>query len=300
MQLAREQQAQWALHTHTYTYCSGSSQQMYFGCDEERRIQIFVTHCVFICVSVCPSQEYLNKKLYTNKPTKDYFYQFNTSSRWPSQTLHRLVLRWQCANKIYWFSHSVWIESWSINTCCLFLSDTYALILLADTDDKKGTLCLIQIVPRTLFFSHISSYSGRFIMQLQSYWPHMWYTSNQLLSFSMIHIDTISPIVLIVHATHHREAHLHSSSDTQSPLTPPLPLRHCCLKSAFLSSEEASLNEPIHFLIGFYLLTIKKGGKQQWKSIGQRPQLSPRHMKSKEWVAGEWVSVCVHSFLIQS
>ncbi|KAM6924697.1 RIB43A-like with coiled-coils protein 1 [Xenentodon cancila] len=26
-------------------------------------------------------QEYLNKKLYTNKPTKDYFYQFNTSSR---------------------------------------------------------------------------------------------------------------------------------------------------------------------------------------------------------------------------
>uniref|UniRef100_A0A3P9KFZ0 RIB43A-like with coiled-coils protein 1 n=1 Tax=Oryzias latipes TaxID=8090 RepID=A0A3P9KFZ0_ORYLA len=27
------------------------------------------------------AQEYLNKKLYTNKPTKDYFYQFNTSSR---------------------------------------------------------------------------------------------------------------------------------------------------------------------------------------------------------------------------
>ncbi|XP_037629984.1 RIB43A-like with coiled-coils protein 1 [Sebastes umbrosus] len=26
-------------------------------------------------------QEYLNKKLYTNKPSKDYFYQFNTSSR---------------------------------------------------------------------------------------------------------------------------------------------------------------------------------------------------------------------------
>ncbi|XP_019945058.1 RIB43A-like with coiled-coils protein 1 [Paralichthys olivaceus] len=26
-------------------------------------------------------QEYLDKKLYTNKPTKDYFYQFNTSSR---------------------------------------------------------------------------------------------------------------------------------------------------------------------------------------------------------------------------
>ncbi|XP_028266345.1 RIB43A-like with coiled-coils protein 1 [Parambassis ranga] len=26
-------------------------------------------------------QEYLNKKLYTNKPTKDYFWQFNTSSR---------------------------------------------------------------------------------------------------------------------------------------------------------------------------------------------------------------------------
>ncbi|KAL7398914.1 hypothetical protein ABVT39_016997 [Epinephelus coioides] len=26
-------------------------------------------------------QEYLNKKLYTNKPTKDYFYQFNTGSR---------------------------------------------------------------------------------------------------------------------------------------------------------------------------------------------------------------------------
>uniref|UniRef100_A0A3P8RT11 RIB43A-like with coiled-coils protein 1 n=1 Tax=Amphiprion percula TaxID=161767 RepID=A0A3P8RT11_AMPPE len=26
-------------------------------------------------------QEYLNRKLYTNKPTKDYFYQFNTSSR---------------------------------------------------------------------------------------------------------------------------------------------------------------------------------------------------------------------------
>ncbi|KAM6982281.1 RIB43A-like with coiled-coils protein 1 [Tautogolabrus adspersus] len=26
-------------------------------------------------------QEFLNKKLYTNKPTKDYFYQFNTSSR---------------------------------------------------------------------------------------------------------------------------------------------------------------------------------------------------------------------------
>ncbi|XP_044066820.1 RIB43A-like with coiled-coils protein 1 isoform X1 [Siniperca chuatsi] len=26
-------------------------------------------------------EEYLNKKLYTNKPTKDYFYQFNTSSR---------------------------------------------------------------------------------------------------------------------------------------------------------------------------------------------------------------------------
>ncbi|XP_051280073.1 RIB43A-like with coiled-coils protein 1 [Dicentrarchus labrax] len=26
-------------------------------------------------------QEYLNKKLYTNKPTKDYFFQFNTSSR---------------------------------------------------------------------------------------------------------------------------------------------------------------------------------------------------------------------------
>ncbi|XP_024149863.1 RIB43A-like with coiled-coils protein 1 [Oryzias melastigma] len=26
-------------------------------------------------------QEYLNKKLYTNKPTKDYFHQFNTSSR---------------------------------------------------------------------------------------------------------------------------------------------------------------------------------------------------------------------------
>ncbi|KAK9515374.1 hypothetical protein VZT92_026026 [Zoarces viviparus] len=26
-------------------------------------------------------QEYLNKKLYTNKPTKDYFYQFNTTSR---------------------------------------------------------------------------------------------------------------------------------------------------------------------------------------------------------------------------
>uniref|UniRef100_A0A3B3DTA5 RIB43A-like with coiled-coils protein 1 n=1 Tax=Oryzias melastigma TaxID=30732 RepID=A0A3B3DTA5_ORYME len=27
------------------------------------------------------AQEYLNKKLYTNKPTKDYFHQFNTSSR---------------------------------------------------------------------------------------------------------------------------------------------------------------------------------------------------------------------------
>lgn len=32
-----------------------------------------------MCVS---RQEYLNKELYTNKPTKDYFCQFNTTSRW--------------------------------------------------------------------------------------------------------------------------------------------------------------------------------------------------------------------------
>ncbi len=261
-----------------------------------------VTHDVFICFSVCHSQEYLNKKLYTNKPTKDYFYQFNTSSRWPPHILHTLILRWQCANKMHWFfySHSMWIESWLINTCCL--SDTYTLILLADNDDKKGTRFLIQIVPRTLFFSHISSYSGRFIMQLQLYWTHMWYKSNQLLS-PMIHIDTISPVVLIVHTKHHGEAHLHTSSGTPPlfPLTPPLPLRHCCCSlSAFLSSEEASLNKPIHIFNRFLSFNYKKGGKQQWKSKGQRPRLSPRHMKSKEWVAGEWVSVCVHSFLIQS
>lgn len=166
-------------------------------------------------MSVCPSQEYLSKKLYTNKPTKDYFHQFNTSSRWPRHSLHRLVLLWQCVNTIYCllYSHPMWIKSWVINTHCLLLSHTYALILSADTDDNKGSLFFIQIVPRTLFFSHISSYSGRFIMQLQLYWP-----SSPLNSCCspMIHIDTISPIVLILHPTRHKEAHL-------QPLPTPLP-----------------------------------------------------------------------------
>lgn len=35
-----------------------------------------------LCVCVFSRQEYLNKELYTNKPTKDYFCQFNTTSRW--------------------------------------------------------------------------------------------------------------------------------------------------------------------------------------------------------------------------
>lgn len=37
--------------------------------------------CLFAFVSFS-RQEYLNKELYTNKPTKEYFCQFNTTSRW--------------------------------------------------------------------------------------------------------------------------------------------------------------------------------------------------------------------------
>lgn len=39
------------------------------------------------------SQEYLNKKLYTNKPTKDYFHQFNTSSRWSTHSWCAVIFK---------------------------------------------------------------------------------------------------------------------------------------------------------------------------------------------------------------
>lgn len=165
---------------------------------------------------------------------------------------------------------------------------------------------LIQIVPRTLFFSHISSYSGRFIMQLQLYWPHVWYKSTQRHPTCCSPHDTYR-----YHHFHCAKCAPHTPQRGTSTLghslpplcsLPPLPFRHCCFKSACLSSEDASLNKPIHFFKRFLSFHYKKkeGGGQQWKSKGQHPQLSPRHMKSKEWVAVEWVSVCVHSFLIQS
>ena len=41
--------------------------------------------CMCVFLSVLHSQEYLDKKLYTNKPSGDYFNQFNTTSRWLQQ-----------------------------------------------------------------------------------------------------------------------------------------------------------------------------------------------------------------------
>ncbi|CAI5647470.1 unnamed protein product [Oreochromis niloticus] len=46
----------------------------------ERRIQMD-RYNMQLAREQLAQQEYLNKRLYTNKPTKDYFYQFNTSSR---------------------------------------------------------------------------------------------------------------------------------------------------------------------------------------------------------------------------
>ena len=37
--------------------------------------------CACVSLSVLHRQDYLDKKLYTNKPSGDYFNQFNTTSR---------------------------------------------------------------------------------------------------------------------------------------------------------------------------------------------------------------------------
>lgn len=161
MQLAKEQQAQWVLLTPTlHTVLLLFKQQLvnhmwawvtmnnseYISCF--RRWQVTVCFCV--CVSL--SQDFLNQKLYTNKPTKDYFNQFNSSSRW-TPVHSRLVLPWQTLNKIYWLlsSYSVWIELFRINTRDLIYCVTWSLIFLHQTGGRKLEIMFDRIVPCTLF-----------------------------------------------------------------------------------------------------------------------------------------------------
>lgn len=112
--------------------------------------------------------------------------------------------------------------------------------------------------------------------------------------------DTTSSTVLIVHPTHHKEAHLHSGSDNHSlpPLCslPPLPFRHCCLKSACLSSEDAFLNKPIHFFKRFLSFHYKKGGDSNGKAEASILSFPLDTWKAKsEWQSSEYLCVCTHS-----
>lgn len=122
-----------------------------------------------------------------------------------------------------------------------------------------------------------------------------------------------TPAVLFVHPpTHHKEAHRHSGSHSPLfpffflPLTPPVPQRQCWKSVCF------SKTMNISFFYAFSSLNWKRcgvgeavvvvGGASSGKaksSVPGTPSPPPRHMKSKGWVAVEWVSVCVHSFLIQ-
>ena len=97
--------------------------------------------------------------------------------------------------------------------------------------------------------------------------------------------------------------HIYNPTGTQALppfLSPPaLPQGHCCLKSVFQSSQEASLNEPIHFHKGFFPLFNYKiwwGGKQWWKANASVPTFHLEAWKAKsEWQSSEYLCVYTRS-----
>lgn len=70
MQLAGEQRARWE-------QCVLGAPVLSIWFISEMEIFSLLVSCMLLF----SRQEYLNKKLYTNEPTKDYFCQFNTTSR---------------------------------------------------------------------------------------------------------------------------------------------------------------------------------------------------------------------------
>jgi len=118
----------------------------------------------------------------------------------------------------------------------------------------------------------------------------------------MVQVDTISPIVLVVHSTHHKEAHLHSGSDIYSlhpslfSLTPPLPLRDYCLKPAFDFWRSSSKQTISFFNSFFYLLTIKEGKCNSGKAKANVPSFPLDTWKAKsERQSSEYLCVYTHS-----
>lgn len=147
---------------HTYTRLSDCCQQILgVGPSTLGRIQnergIFWEWLltVRVCVSVCCSQEYLNREVYTNKPTKDYFHQFNTSSRWPPLSSHRLVPPCQHADKICRLLYSLKVNWISGDQYMMTHSDTHASFLLAATGDTKRTFFETDCSTCFIFQSYI-------------------------------------------------------------------------------------------------------------------------------------------------
>lgn len=224
--------------------------------------------------------------------------------------------------KICWLSpsHSVWTGSRVINTCWhsdtlpfFFLSLSAWMLITKKTKKKNWYRLFHGFYFFRFVFSHISCYIGRVhnagtvnIGPICGRSPkssrppttHVLYTPLPL-------------CCLCTPPTHHKEAHRHSGSHSPLfpffflPLTPPVPQRQCWKSVCF------SKTMNISFFYAFSSLNWKRcgvgeavvvvGGGSGGKSKIKRPRHPPppRHMKSKGWVAVEWVSVCVHSFLIQ-
>lgn len=158
-------------------------------------------------------------------------------------------------------------------------------------------------------FSHISSYSGRFMMQLQLYWPHLW--STQLPSFThdtyryhQSHCANCAP-----HTPQRGTSTPQQWQSLPSPFSSSLPsiifshlsprtqalLFKICL--LVLSSEVASRCEPIHFFIRFLSFNYKKWGENssgKAKASAFSFPLDTWKAKS-EWQSSEYLCVYTHS-----
>lgn len=167
---------------------------------------------------------------------------------------------------------------------------------------EKGTLFLYRLF-HILYFSII--YPVTVVDSLCSYsyigpkcgTPNSWHSA-------MIHTDTISPIVLIVHPIHHKEAHLVAGSDTHSLhllhlLFPSLPLRHFCLKSVCLSEFWRSFSKQTNSLFNSFLsFNYKKGGVGDNSGKAKAGVLSfplDTWKAKSEWQSSEYLCVYTHS-----
>nr|XP_020489928.1 LOW QUALITY PROTEIN: RIB43A-like with coiled-coils protein 1 [Labrus bergylta] len=76
----KAQNVAWQLHRLKLSRQAEEEERRVAQLRREKRIQMDL-HNMQLAREQQEHQGYLNKKLYTNKPTKDYFYQFNTGSR---------------------------------------------------------------------------------------------------------------------------------------------------------------------------------------------------------------------------